>query len=141
MESGDGEAKIKANANNNVEEKMDMDESMADGHVEIFLTREPKTWTVASGNQCETQERDGGSKEEKDQDKTDNDFGPKMARASNDHREGSSIFVPETSVVASKSQHETEETEGGCEEGKDEAGVYDEKTQRSTTMEGDGQAS
>ena len=67
---------------------MDMDELMADGHVETFVTLYLETSTVASGNQRETQE-----------------------------------------------------TDGGCEEVKDEAGVYDEETKQSAKMEGDGQTS
>ena len=47
-EGGGGEAKIEANANNNVEAKMDMDESMADGHLETFTTLILETSAVAS---------------------------------------------------------------------------------------------
>ena len=99
---------------------MDMDKSMADGHVETFLTFDLETWAVATGNQHETQETEGYDKEEKNQDNTDNDIGPTMARVSNDHGEDSSTLVPKTSTVASESQRETEEKEGGCEEVKDE---------------------
>ena len=60
-----------------------------------------------------------------------------MARASKGHGEDSSTLVPETSTIAFKSQRETEETEGGYEELKDEAGVYDEETKRSTMMKED----
>ena len=84
---------------------MDMDESMAYGHVETFLTLYLETWAVASGNQHETKEMDGGGEEDsqKDHDNTDNGIGPKIARASNDHGEDSSTLVPKTSAVASKS--------------------------------------
>ena len=88
-----------------------------------------------SGNQHETKETDGDDKEEKHQDNTDNDIGPKMARASNDHGEDPSTLVPETSAVASESQRENEEKEGGCKEAKDEDSVYDEETKRSTTTD------
>ena len=37
-EGGGGEAKIEANVDNNVEAKMDMDESMVDGHLTTFPT-------------------------------------------------------------------------------------------------------
>ena len=83
---------------------------------------------------------DGGEEEEKNQDNTDNDISPKMARPSNDHGEYSSTLVLETSTVVSESQRDIEKTKGGCEEAKDVAGVYDEETTRSTTTEGDGQA-
>ena len=68
-----------------------MEESMADGHVE--------TWAVAFRNQIESQEIDGGSEKVKDQDNTNNDIGPKLTRASNDHGEDSSTLVPKTSAV------------------------------------------
>mgnify|MGYP000353112311 CR=1 FL=1 len=122
-----------------------------------------ETWAVASENQRETQETEGGDEEAKvgadahdGNIATDNDIGPKMARMSKDHGEDSSTLVLETSAVASESQHETEEMEGGYEEAKDEANVCDEETKRSTmtkayvhnkeaeesmTMDNDGQAS
>ena len=65
MESGDGEAKIKANANNNVEEKMDMDESMADGHLETFPVLILETSADASKARRETEETEGGGEKKK----------------------------------------------------------------------------
>ena len=47
-EGGGGEAKIEANADNNIEAKMDMDELMADGHLETFTTLILETSAVAS---------------------------------------------------------------------------------------------
>ena len=47
----------------------------------------------------------------------------------------------ETWAIASGNQRETQVTDGGCEEVKDEAGVYDEETKQSAKMEGDGQTS
>ena len=46
------------------------------------------------------------------------------------HGEDSSTLIPKTSAetVASESQHEAEEMEGGYEEAKDEAGVCDEQS-------------
>ena len=89
---------------NDIELEVAMEESTVDDHVETFLIPNLETWVVASGNQRETQERDGGGEEEKDQDNIDNDIDLKMARASNDHAEDSSTLVPETSAFASKSQ-------------------------------------
>ena len=62
---GGGETKIEANANNNVEAKMDMDESMADGRLETFTTLILETSAVAFENQRETEETEGGGEETK----------------------------------------------------------------------------
>ena len=64
-EGGGDEAEIEANANNNVEAKMDMDESMADGHVKTFPTLILEISAVASENQWETEEMGGGGKKGK----------------------------------------------------------------------------
>ena len=112
---------------------------MADGHVETFLILNLETWAVAFGNQREIQEMDGGEEEGKDEDNKDNHIDPKMARENNHHGEDSSTLVPEILELASQSQRETEETKGGCEEAKDEVGVYYEETKQSTMTKGDGQ--
>ena len=65
MEGGDGEAKIEVNADDNVEAKMDMDESMADGHLETFPTLVIETLAVASENQRETKDTEGGGEKKK----------------------------------------------------------------------------
>ena len=44
---------------------MDMDESMEDGHLETFPTLILETSVVASENECETEEREGGGEEMK----------------------------------------------------------------------------
>ena len=103
-----------------------------------------ETWVVASENQRETQETESGGEEAKvgadahdGSIATDNDVGPQMARTSKDHGEDSSTLVPENLAVVSESQHETKGMEGGCEEAKDEAGLCDEETKRSTTKKVD----
>ena len=47
-ERGSREAKIETNTDNNIEGKMDMDESMEDGHLETFTTLMLKPLAVAS---------------------------------------------------------------------------------------------
>ena len=64
-EGGSEEAKIEANVDNNVEAKMDMDKSMADGHLKTFPTLILETLAVASENQRETEETEGGGEEKK----------------------------------------------------------------------------
>ena len=93
-----------------------MNESMADGHVETFLTLHLETWAVASGNQRETQETDGGKKEEKDQDNTTNDDGQIF-----------STLVPETWAIASENRCKTQETGGDGEEPKVETNTCGEE--------------
>ena len=95
---------------------MAMDESMANGHVETFLTLHSETWAVASGNQCETQETDGGEKEENDQDNIDNDDGQNF-----------STLVPKTWAIASENRCKTQETGGDGEELKVETNTCDEE--------------
>ena len=63
MEGGGREANIETNANKNVEWKMDMDDLVEDDHVEPFLTLNLEISKVASENQRETEETDGGRKE------------------------------------------------------------------------------
>ena len=65
MEGGNGGAKIKANANNNVEAKMDMDKSMVDGHLETFPTLILESLAVTSENQRETEETEGAREKKK----------------------------------------------------------------------------
>ena len=64
-EGGGGEAKIEANVDNNVEAKMDMDESMVDGHLTTFPTLILETSAVASEYQRETEETEGGGTKKK----------------------------------------------------------------------------
>ena len=65
----------------------------------------------------------------------------RKARVSNDHGEDSSTLVLETSVVASESQREIEQTEGSYEGEKDKVDVYDEEDKQSTMVPDKGQAS
>ena len=65
MEGGGREENIEAHADNKFEATMDMDESMADGHLETFPTLILETLVVASENQCETKDTEGGGKKKK----------------------------------------------------------------------------
>jgi hypothetical protein len=62
----DGEAKIEADANNNVEGKMSKDESTVTDGAEVLPTIVPETSAVAPKCQCETGETECGGKKSKD---------------------------------------------------------------------------
>ena len=96
-EGGGGEAKIEANVNNNVEAKMDMDESMADGHLETFPTLILETSAVASESQREIGEMGDGRKEGK----TESRAIRKMARTKADFAESRSV-KPESNCSRSR---------------------------------------
>ena len=96
-EGGGGEAKIEANANNKFEAKMDMDESMADGHLETFPTLILETSAVASESQREIGEMGDGRKEGK----TESRAIRKMARTKADFAESRSV-KPESNCSRSR---------------------------------------
>ena len=109
---------------NDIESEMAMDESMADGHVETFLTPILETSAVAPLCQRETRETEGGGGKTKAHHEAEEDRGRKDIRTP----------VLETLAVAPVCQCETGEMEGGGgktktqhdEEVKIEADAYDE---------------
>ena len=89
--------------NNDIESEMAMDESMADGHVETFLTPVLETSAVAPLCQRETGEMEGGGGKTKAHHEDEEDRG----------RKDFPTPILETSAVAPLCQRETGETEGG----------------------------
>ena len=103
----DGEAKIEADANNNVEGKMSKDESTVTDGAEVLPTIVHETTAVAPTFQRETGETEGGGKKSKDRNGEEED---------GYRRRDPSTLVPETSAVVPESQHKSGEMEGGGEE-------------------------
>ena len=113
----DGEAKIEADANNNVEGKMSKDESTVTDGAEVLPTIVPETSAVAPKCQRETGETEGGGKKSKDRNGEEED---------DYRRRNPSTPVPKTSAVVPESQHKSGEMEGGGEEMRVEANTYGE---------------
>ena len=115
--------KDESNADNNIEAKINMDESMENGGVKTFPTLVPKTCAIVFKSQHETQETEGGNEGKFKSDVKD-DIKAKVSEAVNQRQIDSFAHVPETWTVVTKSQHETQE--GGSEELKVEADACNE---------------
>ena len=102
--------KDEANADSNIKEKIDVNESMVNGGDKTLPTLLPETWVVVSENQHKTQETEGGNKGTSKSDVKD-DIKTKVLQPIDQRKMDSFAHVLETWAVAIQSQRETQEIE------------------------------